>query len=49
MLIKLDKNEIAKASMDSFHLYNDDFSPDFNRQLLCLRGLLIEDYYLQYN
>lgn len=40
VLTKLDENEISKASMDFFHLYNDDISPDFTRKLLCLRGLL---------
>lgn len=40
MLAKMDENEICKASMDFFYLYNDDISSDFTRQLLCLRGLL---------
>eukprot|EP00102_Acyrthosiphon_pisum_P010539 XP_008178884.1 PREDICTED: zinc finger MYM-type protein 1-like [Acyrthosiphon pisum] len=40
MLAKMDENEISKASMDFFYLYNDDISSDFTRQLLCLRGLL---------
>lgn len=40
MLRKLNANEIFKASMDSFHLCNDDISQDFTRRLLCLRRLL---------
>lgn len=40
MLAKMDENEISKASMDFFYLYNDDISSGFTRQLLCLRGLL---------
>jgi hypothetical protein len=38
MLAKMDENEIFKALMDFFYLYNDDILSDFTRQLLGLRG-----------
>jgi len=37
----LSDDELAKASMDFFQLYQSDISSDFTRQLLCIRGLLV--------
>jgi len=34
-------NELAKASMDFFQLYQSDISSDLTRQLLCIRDQLI--------
>lgn len=40
-LIVLSDNELAKASMDFYQLYQSDISSDFTRQLLCIRDQLI--------
>ncbi|KAL4153096.1 hypothetical protein QTP88_000929 [Uroleucon formosanum] len=40
-LIALSDNDLAKASMDFFQLYQSDISSDFTRQLLCIKDQLI--------
>lgn len=40
-LIALSDNDLTKASMDFFQLYQFDISSDFTRQLLCIRDQLI--------